>query len=257
MRPATTPHLSRRKLLTCLGAYAAAGGGLSACETLDPAILEGVLGGAGGAGLISQAEAAQGIRAALNNGIGQAVGTVGKSGGFSANDIIRIPLPRKLAEIQSTLSRFGASGLLDDLALQLNRGAELAAPVAKDIFFEAVGNLSIADAIGIVRGPNNAATQYLQGQTTQSLTGLFTPIMENALGQTGALSLLETLDRQTSALGVSGIGASAKNDLVQHGVEYGLSGVFHYIGEEERLIRENPAKRTSEILRRVFGAYAS
>lgn len=250
MRNLTIPHLSRRHLLLGLGASA----GLSACETLDPALIGGIL-GAGGTGLLSQADAANGIRAALNNGIGQAVSVLGQTGGYSANDLIRIPLPRKLAEIQSTLSRFGASGLLDDLALQLNRGAELAAPAAKEIFFDAVRGLSISDAIGIVRGPDNAATQYLQGKTTTSLTSLFSPIMEKALNQTGALQILNSVDNQVSSLGVTGIGASAKADLIEHGVSYGLSGVFHYIGEEERQIRANPAKRTSEILRKVFGAY--
>ena len=240
--------LTRRRLFLGLSSAVL----LSACETLDPAVIDGIL----GAGGLSEFEASQGIKAALDNGIGSAISTVGRQNGFLGDSIIRIPLPKKLADVQSTLSSFGASGLLDELEVQLNRGAEKAAPVAKDIFVNAVSQLSIQDAIGIVRGADNAATTYLQGQTADRLAQLFSPILENALGDTGALRLVDQLDSRLSGLGVSGLGASAKSDLVSHGVDYGLSGVFHYIGEEERLIRENPAARTSEILRRVFGFYA-
>ncbi len=242
--------LGRRELIAMLMAATT----LGACETLDADLLGDIL-GAGGNGLLSQEDAAAGIRAALDNGIGAALFTVGKQDGFALNNLIRIPLPKKLADIQSTLAGFGASGILDELALQLNRGAEIAAPVAKDIFLDAVSGLSIADAIGIVRGPKNAATAYLQDRTTARLTQLFAPIMENALAQTGALRLLDQIDAQVAGVGLGSIGRGAKTDLIAHGVKYGLSGVFHYIEEEERLIRENPAKRTSEILRRVFGAY--
>ena len=246
-------NLSRRKALGLITAAAV----LPACETLDPAVIDGILGAGGmGAGGLTQFEASQGIKAALDNGIGQAIATVGRNNGFLGDSLIRIPLPKKLADVQSTLGRFGASGLLDELEVQLNRGAEKAAPVAKDIFVSAVSQLSIADAIGIVRGADNAATEYLQGKTTDRLAQLFSPILEDALGDTGALRLVDQLDGQLSGLGVSGLGSSAKTDLISHGVAYGLSGVFHYIGEEERLIRENPAKRTSEILRKVFGYYA-
>lgn len=245
----TLTTFSRRKTLVLLGLAAA----LPACETLDPAIIDGILSGSGG---LTQFEAGQGIKAALDNGIGQAIATVGRQNGFFGDSVIRIPLPKRLADVQSTLSQFGASGLLDELEMQLNRGAEKAAPAAKDIFVSAVSGLSIADAIAIVRGADNAATAYLQDRTGDQLARLFSPILENALGDTGALRLVDQLDGQLSGLGVRGLGASAKSDLVSHGVAFGLSGVFHYIGEEERLIRENPAKRTSDILRKVFGYYA-
>ena len=223
---------------------------LAACETMDPAILEGIL----GSGALTQADAARGIRAALDNGIGSAVSTVGRDGGFLNDQLIRIPLPQALQDVQSVLARVGASGLLDQLEVQLNRGAEAAAPIAKDIFLSAVRDLTITDAINIVRGPDNAATSYLQGKTTDRLSQLFSPIMENALAQTGALQLLDQLTSQMRSIPFAPqLGADARTDLISHGVNYALNGVFHYIGQEEKAIRENPAKRTSEILRRVFG----
>ena len=224
---------------------------LTACETLDPAIIEGVLGGFGG---LTQADAALGIRAALDKGVGNAISNVGILDGFLGNSLVRIPLPQVLQDVQSYLRPLGADGLLVELQQQLNRGAEKAAPIAKDIFLGAIRDLSITDAINIVRGPDNAATEYLLERTSTKLSQLFSPIMENALNQTGALQLVDQVSSNLNNVPFGpNLGVDARNDLISHGVNYGLKGVFYYIGEEQKAIRENPAKRTSEILRRVFG----
>ncbi len=239
--------LNRRFILLGLSGTA-----LTACETLDPAIIDGVLGGYGG---LTQADAALGIRAALDNGVGNAITKVGILDGFLGNSLVRIPLPSVLQDVQSYLKPLGADGLLVELQQQLNRGAEKAAPVAKDIFLGAIRDLSITDAINIVKGPDNAATQYLSDKTNAKLATLFSPTMENALNQTGALRLVDQVAGNLNGVPFAPtLGADARNDLISHGVNYGLKGVFYYIGEEEKAIRENPAKRTSEILRRVFGS---
>ena len=241
------PALNRRLVLLGLSGTA-----LTACETIDPAILDGVLGG--GIGGLSQVDAAMGIRAALDNGVGNAIANVGVLDGFLGNNLIRIPLPKVLQDVQSYLKPLGADGLLVELQQQLNRGAEKAAPVAKDIFIGAVRDLTITDAINIVRGPDNAATKYLSDRTSTKLAQLFSPIMENALDQTGALRIVDQVSGNLNSVPFAPkLGADARNDLIAHGVDYGLKGVFYYIGEEEKAIRANPAKRTSEILRRVFG----
>lgn len=227
-------------------------GGLTACETLDPAVIDGILNG--GYGGLSQADAAMGIRAALDNGIGNAIANVGVLDGFLGNALVRIPLPKVLQDVQGYLQPLGADGLLVELQQQLNRGAEKAAPVAKDIFLGAVRDLTITDAINIVRGPDNAATQYLADRTSTKLASLFSPIMENALSQTGALQIVDQLQSTMRNIPIGPSLNGARGDLIQHGVDYGLKGVFYYIGEEEKAIRANPAKRTSEILRRVFGS---
>lgn len=238
--------LNRRFILLGLS-----GAALTACETLDPAIVDGVLGSYGG---LSQADAARGIRAALDNGVGNAIANVGILDGFLGNSLVRIPLPKVLHEVQGFLKPLEADGLLVELQQQLNRGAEKAAPVAKDIFLGAIRDLSITDAINIVKGPDNAATQYLSDKTHTKLAQLFSPIMENALNQTGALRLVDQISGNLNTVPFAPkLGSDARNDLISHGVNYGLKGVFYYIGEEEKAIRENPAKRTSEILRRVFG----
>lgn len=224
---------------------------LAACETLDPSMLDGILNTGGG--VLTQDEAAQGIRAALSNGVVSALGIVGRPGGFLNDNLIHIPLPGKLKDVQQIMARVGASGMLDDVETRLNHGAEKAAPAAKGIFMDAVSGLGVSDAIGIVRGPQNAATRYLQTKTTPALTRLFTPIMKNSLSGTGALQALDKVSERLKSIPFAPkLASNAQSDLVSHGVTYGLSGVFHYIGEEEAAIRANPAKRTSEILRRVF-----
>jgi len=242
--------MDRRAILLGLAATP-----LAACETLDPAILEelGGLGGIGGA--LTASEVALGLKAALDNGVGNALTNVGVFNGFMGNDTIRVPLPGVLQDVQSVLAPVGADGLLVELQTQLNRGAEKAAPVAKDIFLGAVKGLTIPDAFDILRGHDTAATEFLQARTTTSLSQLFEPIMGDALNQTGALRLVDDVSSQLRSVPFApNLGASAKNDLIEHGVDYGLRGVFHFIGEEEKAIRANPAKRTSDILRRVFAA---
>lgn len=234
----------RRTLLVSLSALP-----LVACETLDPALIESVL----GSGVLSQSEAAMGIRAALDNGVGHALSNLGQVNGYFSNPTVKIPLPGVLEDVRSYMAPFGADGLLVELEEQLNRGAEKAAPVARNIFIEAVRGLTIQDALNIVRGPDTAATEYLRERTTDSLTTLFAPIMESALADTGALRLVDDVERQVPLGLLGGSGVDLKSDLIGHGVDYGLRGVFHFIAEEEKAIRRDPAARTSAILRRVFG----
>lgn len=228
---------------------------LSGCQTTGEAgdILGSVLRGAGSTGL-SQTDAAAGLRAALNNGVGSAISTIGVQDGFLGDSLIRIPLPGFLQDMQSNLGRLGLSGPLDTLETQLNRGAEAAAPQAASIFTDAISGLTIDDALGIVNGGNNAATTFLQERTTAPLTNLFTPIMTSALGQTGAIQTFDNLASRLNSIPLApNLGADAKSNLISHGVEGGLGGMFTYIGQEEAAIRANPAKRTTEILQRVFG----
>ncbi|NNE57194.1 MAG: DUF4197 domain-containing protein [Hellea sp.] len=222
---------------------------LGACETTNLPI--GLPSGFG----LSQADAALGIKAALNNGVDHAIGKIGILDGFWQNGRVKIPLPNTLNDIRSALAIVGADGILNELHQQLNRGAEKAVPVAKKIFVDAITSLSISDAINIVKGPDDAATTYLRDTTSASLANLFSPIMKDALGQTGALRLLDDVTSQLRSIPLAPqLGADARRDLIGHGVDFGLKGLFTYVADEEKAIRDNPAKRTSEILRKVFGA---
>lgn len=240
--------LGRRAVLAGLPASFFAG-----CETIDPRIIEDVVNIATQTGL-TEGEAAEGIRAALIQGTDYAANLLGEVGGYLLDNAVRIPLPDDLAQIQSTLSQVGFSGLLDELQEELNRGAEAAAPQAKSIFADVITGLTVQDAINIVQGADDAATQYLRSKTTSRLINLFTPVINNALAGTGAFQTLDQLTAQMSMIPFGPqMGADAKRDLIAHGVDYGLRGLFHYIAIEEKAIRDNPAKRTTEILRKVFG----
>lgn len=239
--------ISRRAFLTAFGTALP----LAACESIDPSVLQGIL---QTTGPLTEGEAAQGIKQALSNGVMSALLTVGKPGGFWDNGKIRIPLPEGLQKAQNVLSKVGASGMLDQVQERLNAGAEQAAPKAKSIFLDAVTGLSIPDAIAIVQGGDHAATDYLQKTTTPKLTSLFTPIMRTQLQDTGAFRALDDVTARVNKIPFAGqLVQTSQNDLVRFGVEKGLDGVFYYIGQEEAAIRANPAKRTTEILRRVFG----
>ncbi|MFC2952972.1 DUF4197 domain-containing protein [Marinicaulis aureus] len=236
----------KRRFFLMLGGAAV----MTGCVT-DGMVLPSIPGGAGG---LTEADAAAGIRAALNNGVGSAISLIGVRDGFLRNPQIHIPLPGFLQDMQSSLSRLGLSGPLDTLETQLNRGAETAVPRARSIFVNAISSMSIRDAVGVVRGGENAATTYLKDRTFSPLTNLFTPIMSNALQETGAVKTLDSLDARLRSIPLAPrLGADAKTDLIRHGVQFGLDGMFLYIAKEEAAIRSNPAKRTSEILRRVFG----
>jgi hypothetical protein len=238
------PQLHRRTVLMSMPALA-----LTACETLDPALIEGVLGG----GPLTEADAARGIRAALDQGVGTALSGLGRRDGFFGNPEVKIPLPDVLQSARTYLAPIGAAGILDELQEQLNRGAEQAVPEAASIFLTAVRQLTIQDAINIVRGPDTAATDYLRDRTTDNLVTLFSPIMSSALEKTGALRLVSDVEGQLPLGLLGGFGFDPKADLIAHGVKFGLAGVFDFIAREEKAIRQDPAARTSAILRRVFG----
>ena len=203
---------------------------------------------------LSQTQASDGIRAALEKGITTAVRTVGQVGGYANDSDIRIPLPRDLQKVQRTLKHIGMSSMVDDLQGALNRGAELAAPKALDIFLDVIMNMSVTDAVSLVQGPQTAATDFLKRQAMPKLVKTFTPIIDDTLSQTGAFALVDNISGQLSNIPFTrGLAGDAKQNLTEKGVEGGLDGLFHYVGKQEAQIRNNPGARSSAILRQVFG----
>ena len=132
----------------------------------------------------------------------------------------------------------------------MNRAAEAAVPEARTLILGAVKSITINDALQILNGGDTAATDYLRSRTETQLRQAFTPYVKQTLAQSGAFTQLEQVAGQ---YGFGGVTGSLQNDLTQHAVGLGLDGIFLYVAEEEKKIRENPVARTSEILRRVFG----
>ena len=194
---------------------------------------------------------AAGLTEALEVGTGRVVAQLGKPGGFLDDPKARIPLPGPLEQAQTALRMAGMSGMVDDLEVRMNRAAEAATPVAKDLIIEAIQGLSFQDAAAILSGPNNAATRYLQRKTGKSLAQKMRPIVDKQLADAGAVQAFESIAGQYRSLPL--VGGALDVDLTGHVVTYAEKAIFAYLGQEEAAIRTNPAARTTSLLKSVFG----
>lgn len=199
---------------------------------------------------LTQGDARAGVRDAMGLAALNATTRLAQPDAFWSNTAVRIPLPGVLGQTQQTLARFGMSRPLDDLQRSLNRAAESTMPEAGRLFANAIRDITIGDAIEIVRGPDDSATRYLRGRTAPRLTGLLKPPMRRALTQSGAFTLLRSGLRE---VGLSSMTSDLRTQIIDFSTEKALDGCFHFIAEEERAIRRDPWRRTSDILRRVFG----
>lgn len=191
-----------------------------------------------------------GLKEALRVGAENVVGQVGAADGFNGDPAIHIPLPENLAKAQDTLRKFGLSALADDVELKINRAAEAAAPKTKELFWKAVNDMTLDDAKAIYDGPKDAATQYFRRVATPDLTATVEPVIDNALQQVGALNAYDSLISQYKAIPFV---PDVKGDIKTHATALTLDGIFHYLAQEEADIRANPAARTTDILKQVFG----
>jgi hypothetical protein len=200
----------------------------------------------------SQRDAAMGLREALSNGVIAVTTRLGRTDGFFRDPKVHIPLPGTLASAQRGLRPLGMAGPLDDLELKVNRAAEAAMPQAKTLFLNAVRSMTFSDAVSIVRGGDDAGTRYLREKSQTRLAELLRPHMESALQQSGAFQALDAAVAR-SPVNAGGAVRNLRGDIVNFAVAKALDGAFAYIAEEERAIRTDPARRTSDLLRRVFG----
>lgn len=206
------------------------------------------------------------MREALRVASQRTVAQLGKPGGYLNDPAVRIPLPSYLENACQLLAKAGMAGQLDDLQQRMNRAAEAAAPKALDIFTKAISSMTVSDARGIVGGPQDAATQYFKRTTTQPLSQAFRPIIDQNLAQAGATQSFQKVSQSLSssgggaASGLAGMaglggasGAPQNFNLTDYALEKALAGLFAYIGKEEAAIRSNPAARSSDLLKQVFG----
>ena len=215
-------------------------------------LLGGVTGNSGGASVaaLSNSEIGAGLKEALRVGTETVVGQLGKADGFNSDSTIHIPLPESMKSVQSTLNRIGMSSMLDDLETRLNRAAEVATPKAKELIYTAIEAMTIDDVQGIYNGPADAATQYFQKNMTPGLKDAFRPIVDNALAETGAVQAYDNVMGSYKAVPFV---PDVKADLTNHALDGAVAGIFHYVAQEEAAIRANPAARTTDLLKKVFG----
>ena len=207
--------------------------------------------GDGGGAALTDLEIGDGLREALRVGTERVTASLGQTDGFNLDPDVHIPLPGTLGTVQSALERVGLSSLTDDLELRLNRAAEAAAPHAKELFWQAISEMTLEDVQGILNGPENAATAFFQSKMTPPLTERFTPIVDDELAKAGAV---QAYDRALGDYKKIPFVPDAQADLSSYVVEKALDGVFLYLGREEAAIRQDPLKRSTDILKRVFGS---
>ena len=201
---------------------------------------------------LSNSDAVSGIKEALANGVESAINTLGQSGGFLGNNLVEIAVPDSLNTIVSTARTLGQGQYVDSFETTMNQAAEKAVPEAAEILGEAIRQMSVDDAMNILNGPDDAATQYFRKVSETSLAERFKPIVKQATEQAGATAAYKKLTGQSSSL-LGGVMEGSSLDLDQYVTDKSLDGLFKYISLEEKSIRANPAARTTDLLKKVFG----
>ena len=212
-------------------------------------ILKGL--GVGEKSGLSDVKIGSGLKEALQIGTENAVGLTGKTDGYFLNQVIKILMPEKLKTFEKGLRAVGYGPKVDEFVISMNRAAEKAAPAAKQIFWDAIGEMTFDDARKILSGNETAATQYFKGKTTNKLTSAFKPVVNKSMNEVGVTrQYKELVGRYESIPFVK----KESFDLDQYVVTKALDGLFHMVGEEEKKIRKNPAARTTDLLKEVFGS---
>jgi len=190
-----------------------------------------------------------GLKQALQVATEKSVSLTGRTNGYFGNQAIKILMPEKLQTVESGLRVVGYGPQVDEFVLSMNRAAEQAAPAAKKIFTDAITGMTFDDAKKILSGGNTSATEFFKAKTTDKLTVAFRPVVDKTMAQTGVVQQYQALMGRFDAIPFV---QSQTFDIDGYVVGKALDGLFHVIGEQETLIRTNPAARTTELLREVF-----
>jgi hypothetical protein len=199
---------------------------------------------------LSEEEVGNGLKEALTIGIEKGVGRVSKPDGFFKDMAIKILMPDEAKQVEQKLRNMGQGKLVDDAIESMNRAAEDAANGAKDIFVSAIKQMTITDAMTILKGDKDAATSYLNKTTRQSLFERFQPVIKTSLDKVGATKHWTTLFSIYNKLPMV---SPVNPDLEEFVTNKAIDGLFIQIAKEEREIRDNPGARVSDLLKRVFG----
>ncbi|MDI1240102.1 MAG: DUF4197 domain-containing protein [Polaromonas sp.] len=202
-------------------------------------------------GDLSNAEASSGLKTALEKGALAAVALLGKTDGFLGNPKVRIPLPGYLEDASKLLRNFGQGQRIDELVTAINRAAEAAVPMGKDLLVSAVRSMSVTDAKNILAGGETSVTNFFAEKTRAPLGEKFLPAVTQATAKVGLANKYNEFAGKAA-----GFGLVRKEDanIQQYVTGKTLDGLYLVIGEEEKKIRQDPAGTGSAILKRVFGS---
>ena len=189
------------------------------------------------------------MKEALKVGSQNVVKQLGAVDGFNKDPDIHIPLPQSLDKVKTMLSKVGMSSMFENLELKLNRAAETATPKAKQLFIDAISQMTFDDVKKIYDGPDDAATQYFKDKMSPDLAEEMKPVVEDSLSQVGAVRAYDNMMKEYKSIPFV---PDVKADLTNHVIEKGMDGIFYYMAKEEAAIRKDPVKRTTELLKKVF-----
>lgn len=205
----------------------------------------------GGEKPLSTAEVTEGLKEALIKGISDGSDLASQLDGYFKNPEIKILFPPDVKKVEDRLRQLGLGAEVDKFVMTLNRGAEDAAKEAKPIFISAIKQMTIEDAWGILRGDPDAATQYLKRTTSAQLKEAFGPVIQNSLNKVNATKYYgDIINRYNSIPLVQKVNP----DLNDYATNMAIQGLFTMIAKEEKEIRQDPAARTTELLKKVFGS---
>lgn len=199
-------------------------------------------------GSLTTEDVITGLKEALNNGVNTGTAKLSAMDGFFANAAIKILMPPEAEKVEKTLRNVGLGKEVDDAILSMNRAAEDAAKSAAPIFLNAIKQMSISDAWGILRGGDTAATAYLRKTTTASLTNAFKPVIDNSLQKVDATKYWNTVFTAYNKFSLNKVNP----DLSSYVTDKALNGIFYEIAQQEIQIRKDPVARTTDILKKVF-----
>lgn len=200
---------------------------------------------------LSQGEAVQGLKSALERGARRAIAELGRLDGFLGRDRVRIPLPRQLQEHEKMLRRLGQGKRLDELVTTMNRAAEAAVPQAQELMLGAVRQMTVDDGKKILRGGDTSVTTFFADKTRLPLAQKFLPVVSQT---TGKLDLAVQYQRLAGKASDFGLMKREDASIDQYVTGKALDGLYFMIGEEERKIRRDPVGTGSALLSKVFGA---
>jgi hypothetical protein len=205
----------------------------------------------GGSTALTTEEVANGLKEALIKGISTGSDIVSQVDGYFKNPEIKIPFPPDVKKVEDRLRQIGLGNEVDKFVMTLNRGAEDAAIEAKPIFIAAIKQMTIQDAWSILKGEKDAATQYLKRTTSSLLKEKFRPVIQNSLQKVNATRYYTDIVTRYNQIPMV---QKVNPDLNEYATDKAIEGLFLMIAKEEANIRANPAARTTELLKRVFGS---
>ena len=198
---------------------------------------------------LTEEEVGAGLKEALTNGVEKGVAQLSKPDGYFKDPTIKIPLPEEARNAEDKLRKIGQGKKVDDAIESINRAAEDAASEAKDIFVTAIKSMTVTDAMGILRGGDDAATRYLDKTTRSTLFEKFNPVIKVSLEKVGATKHWNTVFTTYNKLPMV---TKVNPDLDAYATDKAIDGLFVQIAKEEKEIRGNPAARVTDLLKKVF-----